>query len=207
VEFVLTLPAFAGEPANASNGSHLQIFGSQRFCDDTCVLNAAVSLPSGAVIVGTELDAFDMDAAGRVRVRLLRCARGSRVCEQILAVGDTGDAATPGVVQVRFDTSPPHTVDNGANAYLVEILLTGGTSNTSIGQVRIFYQLQVSPAPAVATFSDVPPSHDFFRFIEALARSGITSGCGGGNFCPDAPLTRGQMAVFLAIGLGLHFAP
>ena len=31
--------------------------------------------------------------------------------------------------------------------------------------------------------------------------------CGGGNFCPDAPLTSGQMAVFLSLGLGLHFAP
>jgi beta-N-acetylhexosaminidase len=59
----------------------------------------------------------------------------------------------------------------------------------------------------VATFSDVPTGHPFFRFIEALARSGITSGCGGGNFCPDAPLTRGQIAVFLSLGLGLHFAP
>ena len=73
--------------------------------------------------------------------------------------------------------------------------------------MRVFYRLQVSPPPAVATFSDVPTSHPFFQFIEALARSGITSGCGGGNFCPDAPLTRGQMAVFLSLGLGLHFAP
>jgi beta-N-acetylhexosaminidase len=59
----------------------------------------------------------------------------------------------------------------------------------------------------VATFSDVPTSHPFFQFVEALSRSAITSGCGGGNFCPDAPLTRGQMAVFLSLGLGLHFAP
>jgi hypothetical protein len=65
----------------------------------------------------------------------------------------------------------------------------------------------VSSAPAAATFSDVPSSHPFFRFIEALAASGITSGCGGGNFCPDALLTRGRMAVFLSLGLGLHFAP
>ena len=26
---------------------------------------------------------------------------------------------------------------------------------------------------------------------------GITAGCGGGNFCPAAPVTRAQMAVFL----------
>ena len=54
---------------------------------------------------------------------------------------------------------------------------------------------RVSPAPATATF------------VEALAKSGITAGCGGGNYCPHAPLTPGQMAVFLSKALGLHFAP
>jgi S-layer family protein len=58
------------------------------------------------------------------------------------------------------------------------------------------YKLQVSPAPANATFGDVPTSHPFFQFVEALAKSGITGGCGGGNYCPDNPVTRGQMAVF-----------
>jgi hypothetical protein len=37
--------------------------------------------------------------------------------------------------------------------------------------------------------------------------SGITAGCSATLYCPDAPLTRGQMAVFLSKALGLHFAP
>jgi len=37
----------------------------------------------------------------------------------------------------------------------------------------------------------------FADWIEQLAVEGITGGCGGGNFCPDAPVTRQQMAVFL----------
>jgi len=57
-----------------------------------------------------------------------------------------------------------------------------------------------------ATFNDVPTGHPFFQFIEALAASGITAGCGDGtDFCPNAPLTRGQMAVFLSKALGLHW--
>jgi hypothetical protein len=51
----------------------------------------------------------------------------------------------------------------------------------------------------------VPTTHPQFRFVEALTFAGITSGCGGGLFCPDAPLTRGQMAVFLSVALGLHW--
>jgi hypothetical protein len=71
--------------------------------------------------------------------------------------------------------------------------------------VVIRYRLQVSPAPAVATFSDVPTDHPFFRFVEALAASGITAGCGGGQYCVDAPVTRGEVAVFLSAALGLYF--
>jgi len=65
--------------------------------------------------------------------------------------------------------------------------------------------LEVSAAPATASFNDVPTNHPFFKFIEALKASGITAGCSAAPplYCPDAPLTRGQMAVFLSIALGL----
>ncbi len=65
--------------------------------------------------------------------------------------------------------------------------------------------LPVSPAPATATFNDVPTTHPFFQFIEALYASGITAGCQAAPplYCPDNPVTRGQMAVFLAKALGL----
>ena len=75
----------------------------------------------------------------------------------------------------------------------------------SFQAVRVYYRLQVSPAPGTATFSDVPVGDPFHRFVEALVSAGITGGCGGGNYCPNAPVTRGQMAVFLAAALGLHW--
>lgn len=73
------------------------------------------------------------------------------------------------------------------------------------GYVEIWWRRVVSDPPATPTFGDVPSSHPFYQFVEALAKSGITGGCGGGNFCADAPLTRGQMAVFLSKALGLHW--
>lgn len=78
-------------------------------------------------------------------------------------------------------------------------------SSTAVTMVRLRWHRQVSPAPAVASFGDVPTGHPFFQFVEALADSGITAGCGSGNYCPDLPLTRGQMAVFLSKALGLHW--
>jgi hypothetical protein len=47
------------------------------------------------------------------------------------------------------------------------------------------------------SFPDVPRSNLFYRFIENVLHHGITAGCGSGNYCPDSPVTRAQMAVFL----------
>lgn len=54
------------------------------------------------------------------------------------------------------------------------------------------------PASSSATFSDVSSSNVHRRDISALAAAGITKGCGDGSrFCPEAPVTREQMASFL----------
>jgi hypothetical protein len=60
----------------------------------------------------------------------------------------------------------------------------------------------------LADFADVPQAHGFHDRIEDLFRSGVTSGCGGGNFCPAQNVTRAQMAVFLLKGIhGAAFVP
>jgi len=53
------------------------------------------------------------------------------------------------------------------------------------------------PPPATGLFSDVPVGSPFAAWIEDLAARGISGGCGPSFFCPLAPNTRGQMAVFL----------
>ena len=51
----------------------------------------------------------------------------------------------------------------------------------------------------------MPTNHPFFQYVEALYAAGITAGYGNGNFGVTDPITRGQMAVFLAKALGLHW--
>jgi len=46
-------------------------------------------------------------------------------------------------------------------------------------------------------FNDVPVTHLLAAWIKQLAVEGITTGCGNGNYCPNAAVTRGQMAIFL----------
>ncbi|MEX0880714.1 MAG: S-layer homology domain-containing protein [Thermoanaerobaculia bacterium] len=60
-----------------------------------------------------------------------------------------------------------------------------------------------TPPACVGTFPDVPCTNPFAPWIEDLADRQITGGCGGGNYCPTAATTRGQMAPFLVKTFGL----
>ncbi len=58
------------------------------------------------------------------------------------------------------------------------------------------------------TFADVPSTHIFYRYIEGFYNAGITAGCSTSPrmYCPDSPVTRGEMAVFIERAMG-NFAP
>jgi len=72
--------------------------------------------------------------------------------------------------------------------------------------VEVHWHRTVSPPPPAPSFGDVPTTDFGYQYVEALKASGITGGCGDGTvFCPDANLTRRQMAIFLAKALGLHW--
>jgi hypothetical protein len=60
--------------------------------------------------------------------------------------------------------------------------------------------------PAVGSttgFSDVATNYWAAAWIKQLVAEGIATGCGTGTYCPEAPVTRAQMAVFLVRTFGL----
>jgi hypothetical protein len=59
------------------------------------------------------------------------------------------------------------------------------------------------PPTPIGVFNDVVLSHWSAGWIEELANEGITGGCGNDNYCPNDPVTRAQMAVFLVKTFGL----
>ncbi len=69
----------------------------------------------------------------------------------------------------------------------------------SLTVVALALTLVSFPLGALAShdFLDVPDSNAFHADISALAASGVTTGCGGGNYCPSAFVTREQMAAFM----------
>ncbi len=67
------------------------------------------------------------------------------------------------------------------------------------------------PPPATGIFYDVPASDPFAPWIEELYHRGVVAGCvgpGAQEYCPNDPVLRQQMAVFLLLTLeGSSYAP
>jgi hypothetical protein len=59
------------------------------------------------------------------------------------------------------------------------------------------------PACGTPIFNDLPATSPFCRWVEELARRGVVTGCGQGNYCPTLPVSREQMSVFLTVTFGL----
>ncbi len=68
-----------------------------------------------------------------------------------------------------------------------------------IGLALVLALALAVPGFALAShqFGDVPDSNPFHNDIAAIADAGVTGGCGGGNYCPKANVTREQMAAFM----------
>lgn len=82
-------------------------------------------------------------------------------------------------------------------------------SEVTRGQMAAFLNRALGLPSAESGFVDTGGS-EFSADIGALAASGITRGCNppiNDRFCPDDPVTRGQMAAFLTRALDLAPAP
>jgi len=167
-------------------------------------LGASVSLPTGVKVTMLEVEGCDSDGAGDVRLWLSDCLWSNTSSCPGVPAGGVGSSGTPGCHY--WNSAVDVTIYNGAHSYYLTLELGASGLNNKIRAARIYYQRQISPAPGFATFNDVGTGHWAFQYIEALAASGITGGCGGGAFCPNKVLTRAEMAIFLSKALGLHWA-
>jgi subtilase family protein/S-layer family protein len=105
------------------------------------------------------------------------------------------------------DESSQHEADINA---LAQAGLTDGCAATRYCPTLVVDRAQMAsflvralnlPASGTDAFSDDEGSqHE--AAINALAAAGITTGCGSGRYCPNAPVTRGEMAAFLHRGFG-----
>lgn len=163
---------------------------------------AGINLPGGAVIdyIGLNSSTVDDFAYG---VELF-----SRHKDGSLTPIGTFSSTAHGW-WTDFNASPLGYVWTGASGDALMINVEEGSTPDSqfFGWVEIWWKRSISPPPATASFNDVPTTHPFFQFVEALKASGITGGCSANPalYCPDSSVTRAQMAVFLAKALGLYW--
>jgi RHS repeat-associated protein len=120
-----------------------------------------------------------------------------------------GDFNPPTPAQQRFADVPPSNVFYPFIEQMAQLGITVGCGggNYCPGQPVTREQMAAfiiralgvpsPPPPAQQRFADVPPSNQFYPFIEQMAIRRITVGCGGNNYCPSDPVTREQMAAFL----------
>lgn len=175
---------------------------------------AQLRLPEGALVASYAMFAYDNSASN-------------------LSTGIQDNYATYGTTATvaSYDTLANSTVTTAGASTNYQLLLANGINKTIDSYIAssvhhdyaltlslpkdenlrfrgawIFWFRQIAPAPASATFTDVPTSHPFFNEVQQLVKSGVTLGCGGANYCPDAAVTRGQMAAFLSRSLGLHWS-
>ncbi len=140
----------------------------------------------------------------------------TRAAAAVLLLASRGDATPPPATGTRFQDVPANYFAAPWIEQLAGEGVAGGCSaspplycpESSLTRAQVAVLLlgarHETPAPATGTrFTDVPANYWAAPWIEQLAADGITGGCGGGRFCPDQPLTRAEMAVFLVAAFHL----
>ena len=144
---------------------------------------------------------------------LVYCPDGSVTRAQMavfLERGIHGSSYVPPAPTGLFDDVP---VDNWAAKWVEGLYndgITGGCGGNNYcpgadvtrAQMAVFllrskHGSEYTPPAPTGVFNDVPVDSWAAKWVEQLAAEGITGGCGGGNYCPEASVTRAQMAVFL----------
>ncbi len=206
----------AAEDFFPSDGSDTEFYNHRGYgfranydTENASYFRSNLQLPSGALIIGytvlfedTEDDPVIVVALNREWVDTLAGTKDSVPLGIVTSVGSPGISSLWEPVNHTVAYHDPAT--SVYVSYTFELYLPPTTAVAFKG-VLVHWKRQVSAPPATATFADVPVDHWAFQFVEALAASGITAGCGGGNYCPDNPITRAEMAVYLAAALGLHW--
>ena len=151
-----------------------------------------------------------------------KCSRdwGKTALLRSPAGGGSGGWASPGQQPAPTDPTPPAPEDPAFNDvspnawyadYVASVATAGLFQGTAPGIfspqgtmtramfAQVFANLEDADTSGftVSRFNDVLATAWYLRAVEWAAHTEIVQGVGGGNFAPNAPITREQMAVIL----------
>ncbi len=174
------------------------------------------SNPFHPFVVKLFLDSIAAGCSGTLYCPTSSVTRGQMAVFLLKSKG--GAAYTPPACIAALFTDVP--CSNGFAAWINEMSVRDITAGCGFGafcpndpvtraQMAVFL-LRTSdgatytpPPCTTAPFSDVPCSSAYSPWIQELVARGITSGCGSGDYCPNSPVTRQQMAALLVITFSL----
>ncbi len=193
----------------ASGGTIVRVSGTGFLSGDTLLIGGAAA--TGVTVVSpTEIDALLPSLfAGTLNDVVVTSAtapvqaRSTRAADASLARGWFAD----------FLDVPQ---GDGFHDFIEQIFRSGITAGVGGGnygrndpvtraQLAVFLLTSkfgagyVPPAATGTVFGDVHVGDFAAGWIEDLSIRGITSGCGGGNYCPNAPVTRAEIAIQLLL--------
>ena len=160
---------------------------------------APIHLPSGAYLYYAQVFYYDNDS-GAVYAYIYRTTPYTTDT----SLTSCSSSGTPGYSYCVL--YPYETIRNGDSMYNVYVGLSNATINLRFTGVRLFWARQIHTGLS-HPFNDIGSLPSLWQnSIAALYQSGITSGTSSNTYSPNAYVTRGQMAVFLAKALGLYWS-
>jgi hypothetical protein len=181
--------------ATASNGGTL--------VDDSASYGVIAAGATGSCTADTDCYSLTVDAARPANhwdISMTETLSEPASHEWLLHVGDSFADVPRTSGYFRFVETVLH---KGVTGGCTATTYCPGNSTTR-AQVSIFALVgkegaAYSPVACgtMPMFADVPVTSPYCKWVEELARRGVVSGCGGGNYCPTNAVTRGQMATFM----------
>jgi CSLREA domain-containing protein len=168
------------------------------FQNGAAVKFGGVAATGVAVLSGTEIDASTP-------------ALPPGTLNDVTVTNPSGLAATlPAAFLADFADVPQANIFHGDVEKVFRAGITAGcgggaycvTSAVTRAQMAVFllkaeHGSSYVPPNCAGIFDDVLCPSQFANWIEQLFAEGITAGCGNDNYCPNNPVRRDQMAVFL----------
>ena len=180
---------------------------------------ARLPLPEGVALDSYKIVGVDNDAAAEMTLGMSATGYSRYFNEEMSIHGDvpghhvihTGVAGaapevrsfTGSLENITVDYVQSETYGSSTN-FETLVLTVPASQNVGLFGIEIKWRKQYGPTPTTAKFTDVAPQHPYFTEVEMLAKAGVSNGCGNNRYCPDVPVTRGEMAVFLSRALGLY---
>ena len=199
INYTVSSPQFTEEFPGMPNG-YLPP-GARRYGLTTMAPFLAEMHPrNGAILMGAYFDACNDHASAIMSMSLTST---DILGNNPMSVGGLTVPPMSGCVSSYVDLSGTGYVADDATKHLIaRVLLASGDMTNSFASVRLLWDQAGFSYNPVPYFNDVPDTHPFFKFIQRMRDQNITGGCSSvpPMFCPDNPVTRGQMSVFVIRG-------